>query len=412
LATDVRAFYESRFGHDFSHVRVHTDNQAAESARSVFASAYTVGNHIVFDTMTYAPGNQQGRSLLAHELAHVVQQATPPGIVPQANRIGDTADASELAANAISSGLAAGAQAAPVHVPSATIQRAPKSGTKGTASRSKGPPIEAEDVAGIIAEQLQPWYEASRHGVDSASLEGNDEAAKWFLVALGGNLVWAATAFVAPEAALAIRVMSVAGATVGSGTIQQLAKEDKPIGDFRNIVKNSLGAAYSRMADKKVELTQALQAIYIRENLTARNDAAQAEQRRKVAWKFLFGDAIGYDNPAQLEALSKHDIEAVWGQYLPCWESLNLIVTPKYMRSNLTKYSLVCYYRALVSSGVADRAVGVKKKTTFYGTSSGGQINISSWEDVYEFPGGAQVTKTPYPRDFWWGNTTAEVPVK
>ncbi|MFN0066388.1 MAG: DUF4157 domain-containing protein [Limisphaerales bacterium] len=63
-----------RFGHDFSGVRVHTDERAAASARSVQATAYTVGRDIVFDRGAYAPGTPAGRRLLAHELAHVVQQ--------------------------------------------------------------------------------------------------------------------------------------------------------------------------------------------------------------------------------------------------------------------------------------------------------------------------------------------------
>ncbi len=63
-----------RFGHDFSGVRVHTDEHAAASARAVNATAYTVGRDIVFDRGAYAPGTPAGRRLLAHELAHVVQQ--------------------------------------------------------------------------------------------------------------------------------------------------------------------------------------------------------------------------------------------------------------------------------------------------------------------------------------------------
>ncbi len=70
----TRAFMEPRFGHDFSRVRVHAGGQAAESARAVNALAYTVGNDVVFETGRYAPQSAQGQRLLAHELAHVVQQ--------------------------------------------------------------------------------------------------------------------------------------------------------------------------------------------------------------------------------------------------------------------------------------------------------------------------------------------------
>jgi hypothetical protein len=72
----TRAFMESRFGHDFSQVRVYTDEQAAESARAVNALAYTVGSNIVFGEGEHALGTDEGRRLLAHELTHVLQQSS------------------------------------------------------------------------------------------------------------------------------------------------------------------------------------------------------------------------------------------------------------------------------------------------------------------------------------------------
>lgn len=74
LDAETRAFMEPHFGHDFSRVRIHTDAQAAESARMVNARAYAFAHHVVFGAGEYAPAVSQGRRLLAHELAHVVQQ--------------------------------------------------------------------------------------------------------------------------------------------------------------------------------------------------------------------------------------------------------------------------------------------------------------------------------------------------
>ncbi|MFB8789832.1 MAG: DUF4157 domain-containing protein [Potamolinea sp.] len=74
LDDGTRSFMESRFGHDFSGVRVHTDGKAAESAQSVNALAYTVGRDVVFGARQYTPGTTEGKHLLAHELTHVVQQ--------------------------------------------------------------------------------------------------------------------------------------------------------------------------------------------------------------------------------------------------------------------------------------------------------------------------------------------------
>ncbi|MBN8923568.1 MAG: hypothetical protein BGP10_06165 [Rhodanobacter sp. 68-29] len=62
-------------GHDFSRVRVHTDDAAAASAQELGARAYTVGEHIAFARGEYAPGTAAGRQLLAHELTHTLQQA-------------------------------------------------------------------------------------------------------------------------------------------------------------------------------------------------------------------------------------------------------------------------------------------------------------------------------------------------
>jgi hypothetical protein len=72
LAT--RAFMEMRFGHDFSRVRVHHDEKAAESAKSIQALAYTSGNHIAFKDGQYSPTTEGGKRLLAHELVHTMQQ--------------------------------------------------------------------------------------------------------------------------------------------------------------------------------------------------------------------------------------------------------------------------------------------------------------------------------------------------
>lgn len=74
LNEETRSFMEPRFGRDFGRVRVHRDARAAESAQAVNALAYTVGEHIVFNSGRYSPASQEGKRLLAHELAHVVQQ--------------------------------------------------------------------------------------------------------------------------------------------------------------------------------------------------------------------------------------------------------------------------------------------------------------------------------------------------
>jgi hypothetical protein len=74
LPDNLRAYFEPRFGCDFSWVRVHSGSQAADAARAVGARAFTVGRDVVFGTGEYSPDTLAGRHLLAHELTHVIQQ--------------------------------------------------------------------------------------------------------------------------------------------------------------------------------------------------------------------------------------------------------------------------------------------------------------------------------------------------
>jgi hypothetical protein len=76
LSPSEQRFFEPRFGYDFSRVKVHTGTEAAWAARDLGARAFTLGRNIVFARGQYAPGSETGRHLLAHELAHVVQQGT------------------------------------------------------------------------------------------------------------------------------------------------------------------------------------------------------------------------------------------------------------------------------------------------------------------------------------------------
>jgi hypothetical protein len=111
LNEETRAFMEPRFGHDFSQVRIHTDEKDSQSAQAVNALAYTVGSDIVFDKGQYAPETSDGKYLLAHELTHVVQQSA--GLLTGAPindglSISDPSDSMELAASEAASQVMAG----------------------------------------------------------------------------------------------------------------------------------------------------------------------------------------------------------------------------------------------------------------------------------------------------------------
>lgn len=81
LPDTVRSYYEPRMGFDFSNVKIHTGENAAASAQSLHAQAYTVGRNIVFNKDRYAPDTHTGKKLLAHELTHVMQQHGQAGSV-------------------------------------------------------------------------------------------------------------------------------------------------------------------------------------------------------------------------------------------------------------------------------------------------------------------------------------------
>ncbi len=95
---------ESRFGNDFSNVRIHAGPQAASSAKAIDARAYTAGSNVVFGAHQYQPGTPSGRRLLAHELVHVVQQGAQP-IVAGPLRVDPPDTHEERVADAASSAL-------------------------------------------------------------------------------------------------------------------------------------------------------------------------------------------------------------------------------------------------------------------------------------------------------------------
>jgi Domain of unknown function (DUF4157) len=126
LAGETRDFMESRLGADFSDVRVHTDSKASESARSVQAHAYTVGNDVVFQSGKYEPESDSGKRMLAHELTHVVQQRSGPVAgtpAPGGIQISNPSDSFERAADSSADRVMSGAAPTPVAATPASIQR-------------------------------------------------------------------------------------------------------------------------------------------------------------------------------------------------------------------------------------------------------------------------------------------------
>jgi len=142
LDDETREDMESRFDHDFSDVRIHTDGRAIESARRTNARAYTLSRDIVFAAGEYDPATRSGKRLLAHELAHVIQQervgTTSPAPTPRS--------APERAANRAARAVAGGSTSVQVsHATAPGIARQPRSLVQSLdPTRLTGPELDRE----------------------------------------------------------------------------------------------------------------------------------------------------------------------------------------------------------------------------------------------------------------------------
>jgi hypothetical protein len=155
LDPEARRFMEARFGFDFSMVRVHADGLATQSALAVDARAYAVGKHIVFQTDKFNPGSHDGKVLIAHELAHVVQQ--------EANSVTTSSSSSRLDDSGSSRGSAEQAQLnatpslnGPTQRPVLQRQRADESQPPTTATAAPGSPAATQSQPATTAATAVP----------------------------------------------------------------------------------------------------------------------------------------------------------------------------------------------------------------------------------------------------------------
>jgi Domain of unknown function (DUF4157) len=132
----VQADMGARLGHDFGAVRVHTDAEAAAAARQLDARAFTVGRDVVFAAGQFAPSTPAGRALLAHELAHVVQQRDAAGGLDRLT-VGAADTPEELEAEGVAERLAPQPLAA---VPSPLVQRQRRRGAPAAAAPAAAAP--------------------------------------------------------------------------------------------------------------------------------------------------------------------------------------------------------------------------------------------------------------------------------
>jgi Domain of unknown function (DUF4157) len=146
-----RGFMEPRFGHDLSGVRIHTDAAAARGARLLNAHAFTVGNDVYFAQGRYDPATLPGRTLLAHELTHTIQQGGAAGgaVALSSAAVSHPNDASEREAESVAHHVAGGSPGAPAISSAPTaIQRQEDAGTPASdPSQAPTGPIPAGPAA-------------------------------------------------------------------------------------------------------------------------------------------------------------------------------------------------------------------------------------------------------------------------
>jgi hypothetical protein len=128
----IRATMERSFGHDFGRVRVHTDPSAVAAAGSLRARAFTVGSDIAFGEGAYAPDRPSGRSLLAHELAHVVQQRGAGGDAVAAAAPSAEREARAAAAAVVRGRSVSGLSARPLELARQGVDAGVDAGVGGT----------------------------------------------------------------------------------------------------------------------------------------------------------------------------------------------------------------------------------------------------------------------------------------
>jgi Domain of unknown function (DUF4157) len=158
LTPELRGFMEPRFGHNFGQVRVHLDKTAADSARDVNAAAYSVGKDVVFAAGEFQPWTDRGMKLLAHELAHTVQQEN---VDPKSGnlRVGLPADSEEQAAEQMAAHGLSGDPVSAAGVTKAPTLRRQSASTSPAGSSSPTASGEARFIASFDVDPgtKRPW---------------------------------------------------------------------------------------------------------------------------------------------------------------------------------------------------------------------------------------------------------------
>lgn len=177
LDASSAALMGSRFGHDFGRVRVHTDGRAARAARAVGADAFTVGHDVVFGAGRWGPHTRVGRRLLAHELAHVVQQRGTSAATDEGLKMSSPQDPAEREAEEVATGFGPRWPVQTKPAPHLRLARQQAGGGAGPPAPVLNP---ADPRVGELLERLDPTAAAgSERSVDPRCQAAVGEAPPW-----------------------------------------------------------------------------------------------------------------------------------------------------------------------------------------------------------------------------------------
>jgi membrane-associated HD superfamily phosphohydrolase len=149
LEPETRSEMEASFKQDFGDVRIHADASADELARELGAKAFTMGKDVFFREGAYQPNSEAGKSLLGHELSHVVQQES--GIIDTQHNLSDSRSSLETAADAAGRAVASGQSVSP----SPTVNVSPVQLQKAEPEEEKEPPKTTKDPKEILGKVLE-----------------------------------------------------------------------------------------------------------------------------------------------------------------------------------------------------------------------------------------------------------------
>jgi hypothetical protein len=224
--------------------------------------------------------------------------------------------------------------------------------------------IDVEQVKGIIDAHVNMWNTGVSLGVLTASLEkpAAEATKKWFLIALGGNLVWAVTGFIPAVRGvwLGVKIVGqIGGAVVGSNTAQVALEKAAAVKDgtkdFRLATTDILGAK-AKEFKKDTSLIERVTDELWKRNQVDRNSPTQAVARRATAWEMIFGGEERSQNDIQRETAA--DVEAIWKWFSELWRR-NADIYERMSEEEAKGTSKYLLDQALEISGVAKK-VGYK----------------------------------------------------